>query len=94
MDLSALVKAYDVRGTVPDQLNEDIARAIGAAFIDVTGGKWVNADTEVETGCGIVPFTYREKNYAPSPRARSSAAHRSSKPVCRPPTCSTSRPAI
>jgi formylmethanofuran dehydrogenase subunit A len=23
----------------------------------------VNADTEVETGCGIVPFTYREKNY-------------------------------
>lgn len=30
---------------------------------DITGGKWVNADTEVETGCGIVPFTYREKNY-------------------------------
>jgi formylmethanofuran dehydrogenase subunit A len=30
---------------------------------DVTGGKWVNADTEVETGCGIVPFTYRERNY-------------------------------
>jgi formylmethanofuran dehydrogenase subunit A len=29
---------------------------------DITGGKWVNADTEVETGCGIVPFTYREKN--------------------------------
>jgi formylmethanofuran dehydrogenase subunit A len=30
---------------------------------DITGGKWVNADTEVETGCGIVPFTYKEKNY-------------------------------
>ena len=30
---------------------------------DITGGKWVNADTEVETGCGIVPFRYREKNY-------------------------------
>jgi formylmethanofuran dehydrogenase subunit A len=30
---------------------------------DITGGKWVNADAEVETGCGIVPFTYREKNY-------------------------------
>jgi formylmethanofuran dehydrogenase subunit A len=29
---------------------------------DITGGKWVNADTEVETGCGIVPFTYKEKN--------------------------------
>ena len=37
MDLSALVKAYDVRGVVPDQLNETIARAIGAAFVDVTG---------------------------------------------------------
>jgi formylmethanofuran dehydrogenase subunit A len=30
---------------------------------DITGGKWVNADTEVETGCGIVPFQYREKNF-------------------------------
>ncbi len=30
---------------------------------DITDGKWVNADTEVETGCGIVPFTYKEKNY-------------------------------
>ncbi len=27
-----IFKAYDVRGIVPDQLNEDIARAIGAAF--------------------------------------------------------------
>jgi phosphomannomutase len=32
-DLSAIVKAYDVRGTVPDQLNPDVARAIGAAFV-------------------------------------------------------------
>jgi formylmethanofuran dehydrogenase subunit A len=36
---------------------------VSALLRDVTGGKWVNADTEVETGCGIVPFTYREKNY-------------------------------
>jgi len=33
--LAGIVKAYDVRGTVPDQLNEDIARAIGAAFVRV-----------------------------------------------------------
>jgi phosphomannomutase len=32
-DLSSIVKAYDIRGTVPDQLNEDVARAIGTAFI-------------------------------------------------------------
>jgi phosphomannomutase len=32
-DLSRIVKAYDVRGTVPDQLNPDVTRAIGAAFV-------------------------------------------------------------
>jgi len=32
-DLSRFVKAYDVRGTVPDQLNAGVARAIGAAFV-------------------------------------------------------------
>ena len=36
---------------------------VSAMLRDVTGGKWVNADTEVETGCGIVPFAYRERNY-------------------------------
>ena len=31
-DLSAVVKAYDVRGIVPDQLDDDVVRALGAAF--------------------------------------------------------------
>ncbi|MGH8504200.1 MAG: formylmethanofuran dehydrogenase subunit A [Gammaproteobacteria bacterium] len=26
----------------------------------ISGNKWVNADTECESGCGIVPFTYQE----------------------------------
>ena len=26
-----------------------------------TGRKWINADIELETGCGIVPYTYRDK---------------------------------
>ncbi|MEM1191298.1 MAG: phosphomannomutase [Pseudomonadota bacterium] len=34
-------KAYDVRGRVPDQLNEDVARRIGRAFADVIGAKRV-----------------------------------------------------
>ncbi|GAB7193679.1 phosphomannomutase/phosphoglucomutase [Kineococcus sp. NUM-3379] len=34
-DLSAFVKAYDVRGTVPDQLDATVVRALGAAFADV-----------------------------------------------------------
>ncbi len=32
MDLSSIFKAYDVRGTVPEQLDEEAARRIGAAF--------------------------------------------------------------
>ena len=26
-----------------------------------TGRKWINADIELETGCGIVPYTYKDK---------------------------------
>ena len=37
MDTSAIFKAYDVRGTYPDQLNEDVARAVGSAFATFTG---------------------------------------------------------
>ncbi|WP_327008352.1 phosphomannomutase/phosphoglucomutase [Dactylosporangium sp. NBC_01737] len=33
IDLSRIVKAYDVRGTVPDQLNEPVAEALGRAFV-------------------------------------------------------------
>jgi len=35
VDLSALIKAYDVRGVVPQELNPEVARAIGAAFAEV-----------------------------------------------------------
>ncbi|GLW51860.1 phosphomannomutase/phosphoglucomutase [Streptomyces sp. NBRC 14336] len=36
-DLSQLVKAYDVRGVVPDQWDESLAELFGAAFVRVTG---------------------------------------------------------
>src|SRR4051812_26240727 len=36
---------------------------VSAMLRDLTGNPWVNHDTEVETGCGIVPFAYRERNY-------------------------------
>jgi formylmethanofuran dehydrogenase subunit A len=29
----------------------------------ISGNKWVNADTEHESGCGIVPYAYHERNY-------------------------------
>jgi phosphomannomutase len=36
-DLSDIVKAYDVRGVVPEQLDVNVARAFGAAFARFTG---------------------------------------------------------
>lgn len=35
VDLDAVVKAYDVRGLVPEQIDDDVARAIGSAFAQV-----------------------------------------------------------
>src|SRR3954466_15954327 len=37
--LDPIFKAYDIRGTVPDQLDADIARRIGAAFARFAGAK-------------------------------------------------------
>jgi phosphomannomutase len=58
MDLSGVVKAYDVRGIVPDHLNEDVARALGAAFADLVAGEGgaatiVTAHDMRETGPGL-----------------------------------------
>jgi len=33
-DLGSIFKAYDVRGVVPDQLDEEVARRVGAAFAE------------------------------------------------------------
>ena len=40
-NLHAVFKAYDVRGTVPDQIDESLARAAGRAFVQVMGGPTV-----------------------------------------------------
>ncbi|MFK0017193.1 phosphomannomutase/phosphoglucomutase [Streptomyces sp. NPDC091027] len=37
-DLSNIVKAYDVRGVVPDEWDESLAELFGAAFVEVVGG--------------------------------------------------------
>ena len=36
-DLRSIFKAYDVRGIVPDELDEDVARRVGAAFVEWAG---------------------------------------------------------
>jgi phosphomannomutase len=53
-NLSNIVKAYDVRGVVPDQLDEQVAAALGAAFVDVTGAsRVVTAHDMRESGPGL-----------------------------------------
>ena len=39
--LAAVFKAYDVRGIVPDQIDEELARATGRAFVQVVGAATV-----------------------------------------------------
>ncbi|HEX9999731.1 MAG TPA: phosphomannomutase/phosphoglucomutase [Actinoplanes sp.] len=43
-DLSKIVKAYDVRGVVPDQFNESVARALGTAFVEMLRESGDDAD--------------------------------------------------
>ncbi len=38
-NLEAIFKAYDVRGTVPDQLDDELALRVGNAFVVVTGAE-------------------------------------------------------
>jgi phosphomannomutase len=37
--LDAIVKAYDIRGTVPDQFDTEVARALGIGFADFVGAQ-------------------------------------------------------
>ncbi|MGB0209207.1 MAG: phosphomannomutase/phosphoglucomutase, partial [Ilumatobacteraceae bacterium] len=39
--LDAIVKAYDVRGTYPDQFDAEVAHALGIAFADNVEGDTV-----------------------------------------------------
>jgi phosphomannomutase len=40
-DLEKIFKAYDIRGVVPDELDEGVAEAVGAAFVRLTDAKTV-----------------------------------------------------
>src|SRR5712691_8685065 len=40
-DLSTIFKAYDIRGTVPDQLDAEVTRRIGAAFARFAGAEGI-----------------------------------------------------
>jgi phosphomannomutase len=46
-DLDAIFKAYDIRGVVPDELDESVARLIGNAFVGFTGSDRVLVGRDV-----------------------------------------------
>ena len=50
IDLSSIVKAYDVRGVVPEQLSPQVAQALGAAFAQVVAVP--AAEGSARTGSG------------------------------------------
>jgi phosphomannomutase len=50
--LAKIIKAYDIRGVVPDELNESVAEAVGAAFVRLTGAGEVVTVRDMRTSSG------------------------------------------
>ncbi|MFF1823749.1 phosphomannomutase/phosphoglucomutase [Kribbella sp. NPDC058245] len=57
VDVAAIFKAYDVRGIVPDQFDESVARATGAAYVEVL---------DVLAGSGAVVVGYDMRPSSPA----------------------------
>jgi len=53
-DLASIVKAYDIRGVVPDQLDEGVAEAVGAAFAKVTGAATILTVHDMRASSGAL----------------------------------------
>ncbi len=60
LDLSSIVKAYDVRGIVPDQLDERVARALGAAFVSFTGARQIVTAHDMRASSGPLAAAFAE----------------------------------
>jgi phosphomannomutase len=48
-DYARIFKAYDIRGIVPDDLDENVAEAVGAAFVRLTGARSVVTAHDMRT---------------------------------------------
>lgn len=56
----SIFRAYDMRGTYPDQMNETVAYAAGQAFVAITGAKTVVIGRDVRsTGVSLVEAVSR-----------------------------------
>ena len=53
-----IFKAYDVRGTYPDEVNEEAARAIGAAFVTYLGAKQIGVGRDMRLSSPAVAAAF------------------------------------
>jgi phosphomannomutase len=51
-DLAKIFKAYDIRGVVPDELDEGLAETVGAAFARLTGAEAIVTVHDMRTSSG------------------------------------------
>jgi len=54
-DISAVIKAYDVRGVFPDQFDDDFFRDLGTAFVKVVGSGDLDGRPTVVVGHDMRP---------------------------------------
>jgi len=60
MDLAAIFKAYDVRGIVPDQLDDEAARRIGRAFATFSGADRIGVGHDARTSSPALAAAFAE----------------------------------
>ncbi|MDH2415122.1 phosphomannomutase/phosphoglucomutase [Nocardioides sp. CER19] len=59
-NVGAVFKAYDVRGTVPDQVDDDLARATGRAFVRVLGADKIVIGHDMRSSSPALARAYAE----------------------------------
>ena len=59
-DLSRIVKAYDIRGVVPDEFDEQVARAVGAAFVRLTSASCIVTAHDMRASSGPLSAAFAE----------------------------------
>ena len=78
-DLTQIVKAYDVRGVVPDQWDETLAELFGAAFVQVTGADAIVVGHDMRPSSPGLSAGLRRA--APPPAAPTSPRSASARPT-------------
>ncbi len=59
-DLSKIVKAYDIRGLVPEDIDEDLAYAAGGAFVRLTGASSIVTAHDMRSSSGPLSAAFAQ----------------------------------